>query len=212
MDALRHFPTHADNIQTAQGKANLIKKDIFRNLMWYAFPSSSKHYPLTIERVKEILELNKQGVFPEELQAVELEATAKEKLKIDVGFVNDVGQITLKNLEKKKSKNKNKKTNKPQSAGTGNRPDALKANIKPAKDTPVNNNPNPKPQKNRPNPNNTAAPKEGGDVSVRDSVNKNNPPKPNINAAPRPNKNRNNNNRKPRPEANSNTNTDNTPV
>ncbi|MES2479316.1 MAG: regulatory iron-sulfur-containing complex subunit RicT [Bacteroidota bacterium] len=210
MDALRHFPTHADNIQTAQGKANLIKKDIFRNLMWYAFPSSSKHYPLTIERVKEILELNKQGVFPEELQAVELEATAKEKLKIDVGFVNDVGQITLKNLEKKKSKNKNKKTNKPQSAGTENRPDALKANNRPTKETPINNNP--KPQKNRPNPNNTAVPKEGGDISVKDSINRNNPPKPNINAAPRPNKNRNNNNRKPRPEAETNPNTDNTPV
>jgi cell fate regulator YaaT (PSP1 superfamily) len=107
MDALRHFPTHADHIQTANGKANLIKKDIFRNLMWYAFPNSSKHYPLTIERVKEILVLNKEGVFPEELQAVELEA--KAKLKVDVGFVNDVGQITLKNLEKRKSKNKNKK-------------------------------------------------------------------------------------------------------
>ena len=114
MDALRHFPSHADHIQTANGKANLIKKDIFRNLMWYAFPNSSKHYPLTIERVKEILVLNKEGVFPEELQAVELEA--KAKLKVDVGFVNDVGQITLKNLEKRKSKNKNKK-GQPKSGG-----------------------------------------------------------------------------------------------
>lgn len=211
MDALRHFPTHADNIQTAQGKANLIKKDIFRNLMWYAFPSSSKHYPLTIERVKEILELNKQGVFPEELQAVELEATAKEKLKIDVGFVNDVGQITLKNLEKKKSKNKNKKTNKTQSAGVGNRPDAVKANSKPTKDAPVNNNLNPKPQKNRPNGNNAAVSKEGVDASIKDSVNSNNTPKPkpNTNTSPRPNKNRNNNNRKPRPETEAKTNTEN---
>jgi hypothetical protein len=106
MDALRHFPNNADHIQTANGKANLIKKDIFRNLMWYAYPNSSKHYPLTIERVKEIQDLNKQGIFPEEMQAVELET--KTKTKIDVGFVNDVGQITLKNLEKKKSKNKKK--------------------------------------------------------------------------------------------------------
>jgi cell fate regulator YaaT (PSP1 superfamily) len=98
MDALRHFPSNADHIQTAQGKANLIKKDIFRNLMWYAFSGSSKHYPMTIERVKEIIDLNKQGIFPEELQAVELEATAKEKLKIDVGFVNDVGQLLLETL------------------------------------------------------------------------------------------------------------------
>lgn len=112
MDALRHFPNHSDHIQTAQGKASLIKKDIFRNLMWYSFSGSSKQYPLTIERVNEILAQNKEGIFPEELQAVELEGSSnKEKLKIDVGFVNDVGQITLKNLEKKKSKNKNKKSN-----------------------------------------------------------------------------------------------------
>lgn len=111
MDALRLFPSNADHIQTAQGKASLIKKDIFRNLMWYSFSGSSKQYPMTIERVKEILALNKEGKFPEELQAVEIESTAKEKLKIDMGFVNDVGQITLKNLEKKKPSKKKKKPN-----------------------------------------------------------------------------------------------------
>jgi cell fate regulator YaaT (PSP1 superfamily) len=115
MDALRHFPTHADHIQTAAGRGNLIKKDIFRNLMWYVFPNSSKHYPLTIERVKEILAMNKEGKFPEELQAVEIET--KEKTKIDVGFVNDVGQISLRNLEKRKSKNKKKASG----SGDGNK-------------------------------------------------------------------------------------------
>lgn len=109
MDSLRSFPANAEHLLFAQGKANLIKKDIFRNLMWYSFSDSNKQYPFTIERVKEIQELNKKGETPEELQAVELESTSKEKLKIDMGFVNDVGQITLKNLEKKKSKNKNKK-------------------------------------------------------------------------------------------------------
>lgn len=202
MDALRHFPTHADSIQTAQGKANLIKKDIFRNLMWYAFPSSSKHYPLTIERVKEILELNKQGIFPEELQAVELEATAKEKLKIDVGFVNDVGQITLKNLEKKKSKSKNKKPNKAQPNVSAGKPEGAK----PQRTAEGNNNTSAplRPPKNRPNPNNssnkTNIPKETGDLTVRDNSTNNIVAKPNSNAALRPNKNRNNKNRKPRPE------------
>lgn len=211
MDALRHFPTHADHIQTAQGKANLIKKDIFKNLMWYAFPSSSKHYPLTIERVKEILELNKQGNFPEELQAVELEATAKEKLKIDVGFVNDVGQITLKNLEKKKSKNKNKKPNKPQANTAAGKPEGNKS----AKTSEGYSNTaaTPRPPKNRPNPNNsgnkTNTPKASVDAAGKENTPKanNNPsPKSNNNTTPRPNKSRNNNNRKPRPEGEGNAN------
>lgn len=172
MDALRLFPNNADHIQTAQGKASLIKKDIFRNLMWYSFSGSSKQYPLTIERVTEILSQNKEGIFPEELQAVELESSSKEKLKIDVGFVNDVGQITLKNLEKKKSKNK-KKSNK--TAVSGQKPNASAAGQK---------TDSPKQQNTTPQKNNTAAPQA-----------KNNQSKP---AGNRPNNN-NNRNKKPKP-------------
>ncbi len=129
MDALRGFPSNADVLQIAQGKASLIKKDIFRNLMWYSFQGSSKQYPMSIERVNEILKLNKEGIIPEELQAVELELERnKENLKIDVGFVNDVGQMSLKSLEKKKpSKNKNKKPqNKNQQAAPAVKTDAIK--------------------------------------------------------------------------------------
>lgn len=197
MDALRHFPSNADHIQTAQGKANLIKKDIFRNLIWYAFSGSSKHYPMTIERVKEILELNKQGIFPEELQAVELEATAKEKLKIDVGFVNDVGQITLKNLEKRKSKSKNKKpqakTGQPQ-LGTVKAEGQKQSKAPGAENAPKNNNP--KPRENRPNPakanNNAAANSQNAAAETK--------PNPNNNPNKAAGNNRNRNNRKPRPE------------
>lgn len=101
MDALRVFPDHADTIQTTQGDASLVKKDIFRNLMWYSYRDSSKQYPLTIERVKEIQKMNRDGKKPDELQPVELETNAnKAGIKVEMGFVNDVGQISLKALEK----------------------------------------------------------------------------------------------------------------
>ncbi len=110
MDALSVFPDHADTIQTAKGNAYLQKRDIFKNLMWYSFPDSSKQYPLSIVRVKEILTLNKQGIKPDELQPVELEISApKAAVKVDMGFVNDVGHISLKSLEK--GNNKKKKDN-----------------------------------------------------------------------------------------------------
>ncbi|WP_457835985.1 hypothetical protein, partial [Staphylococcus aureus] len=72
LDALQHFPDYADTLDTAMGTAFLIKKDIFKNLMWYTLPNNSKHYPLTIQRVKEIKRLNQQGQKAEELQAVEI--------------------------------------------------------------------------------------------------------------------------------------------
>ncbi len=119
LDALKVFPDHADTIETIKGVATLQKRDIFKNLMWYSYADSNKQYPLTIVRVKEILDQNRKGIKPDELQAVELETNAnKAGIKIDVGFVNDVGQMTLKALEKgnKKKKSGSSNKNRPQPA------------------------------------------------------------------------------------------------
>ena len=98
LDALQYFPDNCDTIQVTKGTANLIKKDIFRNLMWYMLPDSSKQYPLTIERVKKIKSLNEQGVNPEELEAVEL--TSSKPKEVEPEFVDVVGHISLRSLEK----------------------------------------------------------------------------------------------------------------
>ncbi|TAH04317.1 MAG: hypothetical protein EAZ16_05750 [Sphingobacteriales bacterium] len=99
LDALQHFPENADNLQVARGNAFLIKKDIFKNLMWYVLPDSNKQYPLSIERVRKIKQLNAQGIVPDELEPVEI-STNKAKEENENGFVELVGQISLKSLEK----------------------------------------------------------------------------------------------------------------
>ncbi len=106
MDALRVFPNNVDRIKTTTGTAFLQKKDIFKNLMWYSYEKSNTLYPLTIERVKEISELNKQGVFPEDLQAVEV--TKKTMVAEKTDFVDVVGQFSLKGLERASKKKKSK--------------------------------------------------------------------------------------------------------
>lgn len=98
LDALQQFPDYADTLDTTMGTAHLIKKDIFKNLMWYILPNNTKHYPLTIDRVKEIKRLNKQGQRVDELQAVEI-VNSKQK-EAEPAFVELVGQISLKSLEK----------------------------------------------------------------------------------------------------------------
>jgi cell fate regulator YaaT (PSP1 superfamily) len=60
LDALQHFPENCDTLQVTKGNASLIKKDIFKNLMWYVLPDSNKQYPLAIERVRKIRSLNAQ--------------------------------------------------------------------------------------------------------------------------------------------------------
>ena len=105
LDALQNFPENADSLQVAKGTASLIKKDIFKNLMWYVLPDSNKQYPLTIERVRKIRQMNMQNVVPETLEPVEV-TTAKPKEEVESGFVDLVGQISLKTLEKADRKKK----------------------------------------------------------------------------------------------------------
>ena len=98
LDALQHFPEDADVLEVAKGRAFLIKKDIFRNIMWYTMADSTKHYPLSIETVIKIKVQNKEGIKPDALETVEV-ISGKPK-EIEPEFVDVVGQISLKSLEK----------------------------------------------------------------------------------------------------------------
>lgn len=109
LDALQQFPDYADTLDTAMGTAHLIKKDIFKNLMWYVLPNNTKHYPLTIDRVKEIKRLNKQGQRVDELQAVEI--VSNKQKEAEPAFVELVGQISLKTLEKNDRKRRDQQRN-----------------------------------------------------------------------------------------------------
>ncbi|HEY4338226.1 MAG TPA: regulatory iron-sulfur-containing complex subunit RicT, partial [Puia sp.] len=104
LDALQNFPDNADSLQVAKGTASLVKKDIFKNLMWYVLPDSNKQYPLTIERVRKIRQLNLQNQVPDTLDPVEV-STGKPK-EVESPYVDLVGQISLKTLEKADRKKK----------------------------------------------------------------------------------------------------------
>jgi hypothetical protein len=104
LDALQNFPDNADSLQVAKGTASLVKKDIFKNLMWYVLPDSNKQYPLTIERVRKIRQMNLQNQVPDTLDPVEV-STGKPK-EVESPYVDLVGQISLKTLEKADRKKK----------------------------------------------------------------------------------------------------------
>lgn len=138
LDALQGFPENADMLQVARGNATLIKKDIFKNLMWYVLPDSSKQYPLTIERVRKIKGLNNQGIIPQELEAVEVVSTKPKDVEPE--FVDVVGHITLKSLEKtdKKRRDRNRDQRGPMQVQKG-----------PQKNLPVQKGGTPRPNQQR---------------------------------------------------------------
>jgi cell fate regulator YaaT (PSP1 superfamily) len=121
LDALQHFPDNAEVLRVAKGNANLIKRDIFKNLMWYTLPDSTRQYPLTIERVKKIRQLNVQGIVPDELEAVEVIASSR-KTEVEPEFVDVVGQISLRSLERADKKRKQQRQQRDPKSGSGNNP------------------------------------------------------------------------------------------
>lgn len=135
LDALQGFPDNCDTLQVAKGNAFLIKKDIFKNLMWYTLPDSNKQYPLSIERVNKIKALNQQGIRPEELEPVDVVSSKPKDTEPEA--VELVGQISLRTLEKaekkKKQQQQSRSNNKPQGSGNkqqpqGNRPQQTQGN------------------------------------------------------------------------------------
>ncbi|HRG80899.1 MAG TPA: regulatory iron-sulfur-containing complex subunit RicT [Chitinophagaceae bacterium] len=112
LDALQHFPENCDVLQVAKGNAFLIKKDIFKNLMWYTLPDSNKQYPLSLERVRKIKSLNQQGTRPEDLEPVDL--VSSKAVEKEPEMVELVGQISLRTLEKAEKKKKQQQREKSQ--------------------------------------------------------------------------------------------------
>jgi cell fate regulator YaaT (PSP1 superfamily) len=152
LDALQHFPDDCDMIELARNRAFLVKKDIFRNLMWYTMPDSTKQYPLTIETVLKIKAQNKQGIRPDELETVEV-ISGKPK-EIEPEYVDVVGQISLKSLEKNSRKRRDRERNEQQGRKNQPRPNQQQPNLGSTSGNAQNNSSGNRQQKNLPNRNN----------------------------------------------------------
>lgn len=112
LDALEDFPEHVDKLKTEAGIAVLVKTDIFKGLMYYAYLTPNggrgKFYPLELDRVKEIQAMNLKGEFPTEL--VDLQSLISEEIEIDFESVNDVIELPMEQRRRRsRNRNRNKK-------------------------------------------------------------------------------------------------------
>ncbi len=105
LDALQDFPRNADILQTAQGEARLIKTDIFKRKLWYSLPKNSMLFPISVEQVKEIQEMNAKGEQPDSLLAM---VDFGKSTEADMSFEDGVGETTLGALEESAKRKKNR--------------------------------------------------------------------------------------------------------
>ncbi len=204
MDALKDFPeVNNVKLETNRGRAFHQKTDIFRRTMFFSYTDEPDNFiPLTVDRVKEVMEMNKNGAKPEDLSIKIITPKIIEK---NPDYENVVGQDSLTRFDQKKKvkfKNSNKKRgdqanknagapgNKP---NQGNKPNAAgnKPNAPAGKPNQPANRP-PNPPANRPNPN----PQQAGKPNPQQTPKQNQHQQRN---RPRPNRPRpaNNNNQPP---------------
>ena len=67
--------------------------------MWYTMPDSNRQYPMTIETVRKIKSMNLKGIKADDLEPADLTGQGKNK-EVEHQFVDVVGQISLKTLER----------------------------------------------------------------------------------------------------------------
>jgi len=105
-DALKIFPDNNIKLKTAKGQAFFRKMDIFKNLMWYSYENDPiKFIELKVERVNEIIALNKKGESPNDLMDF---VEKMEEIKLP-DYANVVGQDSLTRFDSPKNRNKKSK-------------------------------------------------------------------------------------------------------
>lgn len=87
VDELDKYPSNVDELYSMKGKASLVKVDIFRGVLYYAYEPEkgrSMVMPLTPEYVREIKSMNDKGQRPDEIIAKEDTSEAAKKLKMNM--------------------------------------------------------------------------------------------------------------------------------
>jgi cell fate regulator YaaT (PSP1 superfamily) len=196
MDALKHIPENVNYLKTLKGDARLQKTDIFKKQMWFSYPREESWIAVPLARVKEIQQMNKDGVLPDDLLVfVEVET---EPIKA-LDYENVVGQDSLTRLDERNRNNNNKKKNKSRNKN------------KPNPNNPNGNSNQPRPANVAGQPNNSGQPRPQGPRPEEGNNNTNTGaqqrpqgPRPDGGSNPNRNRNRPNNNRnKPnRPDGN----------
>jgi len=105
IDAQKDFPNTSIPLETKDGTAYHQKTDIFKRQMWYSFDkfNSMNMVQVSVDRVKEIIRLNKKGTKVDKLIS---EKSIDNKKSLD--YENVVGQDSLNRFDKKENPNKRK--------------------------------------------------------------------------------------------------------
>lgn len=200
MEAIKEFPDTDVKLKTRKGTAVHFKTDIFKKMIWYVYEDEHGINPIGLEmnKVKEIIQKNKNNQLPDDLRDFEYVTPQQKAAAAEPDYANVDGQDSLTRFDKKKGENRNnnnrnKNRNKEQGArgkepGTGQPQQAGGENRTRQNNQGGNRKPNPNQPQNR-------QPREGGQGEQP-----NNPTKPNPNQGQNKGQNQNRPQQQPKPQ------------
>lgn len=77
LDELKSFPEIGVPIFTKKGKANYIKTNVFRRVMWYIYEGSSDFIMLSVDDVKKLISMNKKRQPIDSLETYQIKVEPK---------------------------------------------------------------------------------------------------------------------------------------
>lgn len=120
VEALQEFPRQDSLVlETEVGNARPIKIDILKRTMWFTYPKSPEWVPIQLDRVNEIVEMNKKGKKPETLVDKALAAEMmSHMIPVQGDLVEDQELTRLDEKDRqRKERNKRKKFSKGRGKG-----------------------------------------------------------------------------------------------
>lgn len=123
LDAIKDIPEVEEPLLTEKGEAVHQKTDIFKKILWFGYKDESTWHSIPAKRVKEIIEMNREGQKPATLEHNDLSEVQKE-VEESITHFNDLESLDKK-YQKKKRRKKRKKNKK---AFTGKKQGAKKSN------------------------------------------------------------------------------------
>ncbi|MEM7658517.1 MAG: regulatory iron-sulfur-containing complex subunit RicT [Bacteroidota bacterium] len=119
LDAVKDIPK-VDRIETKKGRAFLQKTDIFKRKMWFSYQGETTWYPMDVDEVARIIELNNKGEKPEIFSStgtlLSEESAKVASLEESLDFVDVVGT----NIPEPEKRNKRRGKRGGRNQGNGN--------------------------------------------------------------------------------------------
>jgi len=103
IDAHANIPFVRSPLETEDGFAYLVKTDTLKGVMWFSYEQNSmaNMFPLTAERVKEVIKLNKRGVKVANLNPTE-EKVAEYKSAVGEGSISRFDETSRSGQQNRK--------------------------------------------------------------------------------------------------------------